>query len=62
MATFVSSIENPKTYKCGSVTLEYSLEKDHLLVKGTMFEYNWDSSFKKAVNNLKNMHYKKKLM
>ena len=52
MVTFVDSIEHPKSYVYCGVTLLYVVEKDHLLVKGSMFAYNWDSSFRKAVKSL----------
>jgi hypothetical protein len=44
MAKFVSS--------SGKV-IHYIFEKDHLVIEGTMHMWNWDTSFKKAVLELK---------
>jgi hypothetical protein len=52
MRKFVSSIEEPRVFVHCGVVIFYSVEKDHLLVKGSVFDWNWDSSFKKAVLKL----------
>lgn len=53
MAKFVSSVEAPHVYVAnGGKVLHYSWEKDHLIVEGSVFLWNWDTTFKKAVVEL----------
>lgn len=53
MSKFVSSIEEPRVFISSSgKIIHYTFEKDHLVVEGSVFLWNWDTSFKKAVLEL----------
>ncbi len=44
--------KEPIDFCHNDVTIQYVIYKDHLFVKGSMYLWNWDSSFNKATKAL----------
>jgi hypothetical protein len=52
-ATLVPKLMNPKVFVSHSnISVYYTFEKENLKVVGSMFTFNWDKSFRDAIEEL----------
>ena len=50
---FVERLEEPLLFSHRGVVLKYGFEKDHLVIIGSVFSWNWDSGVRAAVRALR---------
>jgi len=52
MVKFVNTIANPQIFTYRGYKIQYTVEKGHLVVVGSMFLLNWSSKFRVTLNEL----------